>query len=118
MKGKRGGPGSSQNSSLVGNYLASDTDVIVAANIMTRFAYGDSFNNNDKQCECLMLTEDGGHEIDPTRLSYRFELFAFKSPPPPPLQRTNSLALEGVLLQDVESRNSYAWPSTQPRIQV
>lgn len=38
---------------------------------MTTYAYGESSNNIDKQIQCDLLTEDGGHDIDPTRLSYK-----------------------------------------------
>ncbi|EPB75258.1 hypothetical protein ANCCEY_05657 [Ancylostoma ceylanicum] len=52
-------------------YLASDTDILKAAEIMTTYIYGESSNDNDKEIQCDLLTEDGGHEIDPTRLSYK-----------------------------------------------
>ncbi|KAL6737004.1 hypothetical protein Aduo_010684 [Ancylostoma duodenale] len=52
-------------------YLASDTDFLKAAEIMTTYVYGESSNDNDKEIQCDLLTEDGGHEIDPTRLSYK-----------------------------------------------
>ncbi|VDK55935.1 unnamed protein product [Cylicostephanus goldi] len=71
-----------------GPYLASDTDFLKAAEIMTTYIYGESCNDNDKEIQarhkvfmahglcavaalCDLITEDGGHEIDPTRLSYR-----------------------------------------------
>ncbi|VDO99369.1 unnamed protein product [Heligmosomoides polygyrus] len=52
-------------------YLASETNFLKAAEIMTTYAYGESSNNIDKQIQCDLLTEDGGHDIDPTRLSYK-----------------------------------------------
>ena len=52
------------------NYLPSDTDFVSAANIWTNYRYGDT-NDNEKGCQCDLLTEDGGLEIDPTRLSYQ-----------------------------------------------
>ncbi|VDM73699.1 unnamed protein product [Strongylus vulgaris] len=58
-------------SSYYGNYLASDTDFLKATEIMTNYIYGESSNDNDKEIQCDLLTEDGGHEIDPTRLSYK-----------------------------------------------
>ncbi|CAJ0601742.1 unnamed protein product [Cylicocyclus nassatus] len=54
-----------------GPYLASDTDFLKAAGIMTDYIYGESFNNNDKEIQCDLITEDGGQELDPTRLSYK-----------------------------------------------
>ncbi|KAK6751236.1 hypothetical protein RB195_002922 [Necator americanus] len=52
-------------------YLASDTNILKAAEIMTTYVYGESSNDNEKEIQCDLLTEDGGHEIDPTRLSYK-----------------------------------------------
>uniref|UniRef100_A0A0K0D0N4 Amiloride-sensitive sodium channel n=1 Tax=Angiostrongylus cantonensis TaxID=6313 RepID=A0A0K0D0N4_ANGCA len=57
-------------------YLASDTNFLKAAEIMTTYAYGECSNNNDREIQilqCDLLTEDGGHEIDPTRLDYKWE---------------------------------------------
>ncbi|PIC20254.1 hypothetical protein B9Z55_025514 [Caenorhabditis nigoni] len=53
------------------NYLASDTNFLNVAEIMTSYAYGESNNANEKEIQCDLLTENGGIEIDPTRLSYR-----------------------------------------------
>uniref|UniRef100_A0A8R1HXL4 Degenerin n=1 Tax=Caenorhabditis japonica TaxID=281687 RepID=A0A8R1HXL4_CAEJA len=53
------------------NYLASDTNFLNVAEIMTSYAYGESNNANEKEVQCDLLTENGGIEIDPTRLSYR-----------------------------------------------
>uniref|UniRef100_A0A1I7XV34 Ion_trans_2 domain-containing protein n=1 Tax=Heterorhabditis bacteriophora TaxID=37862 RepID=A0A1I7XV34_HETBA len=53
------------------NYLASDTDFLTVASIVTNYAYGESSNDNDKDIQCDLLTEDSGHEVDPTRLSYK-----------------------------------------------
>ncbi|CAB3400023.1 unnamed protein product [Caenorhabditis bovis] len=55
------------------NYLPSDTNFLNVAEIMTTYAYGESNNDNDKEVQCDLLTENGGIEIDPTRLSYREE---------------------------------------------
>ncbi|CAI5455864.1 unnamed protein product [Caenorhabditis angaria] len=52
------------------NYLASDTNFLNVAEIMTSYAYGESNNDNEKEIQCDLLTENGGMEIDPTRLSY------------------------------------------------
>ncbi|XGW25236.1 hypothetical protein V3C99_006564 [Haemonchus contortus] len=51
-------------------YLASDTNFLRAAEIMTTYAYPET-SFNDKEIQCDLITEDGGHEIDPTRLSYK-----------------------------------------------
>ncbi|KAK6029273.1 hypothetical protein OSTOST_04615 [Ostertagia ostertagi] len=56
----------SQNST----YLASDTNFLRAAEIMTTYAYGET-SHDDKEIQCDLITEDGGHEIDPMRLSYK-----------------------------------------------
>ncbi|CAJ0578265.1 unnamed protein product, partial [Mesorhabditis spiculigera] len=55
----------------IGDYLASDTDILVAADILGQYLYGDANNDNDKETQCDLLTEDGGHMMDPTRLPYR-----------------------------------------------
>lgn len=57
------------------NYLASDTNFLNVAEIMTSYAYGESNNAHEKEIQCDLLTENGGIEIDPTRLSYRFVFF-------------------------------------------
>ncbi|GMT05929.1 hypothetical protein PENTCL1PPCAC_28103, partial [Pristionchus entomophagus] len=51
-------------------YLATDTDLLVAADILSAYTYGECHNNHNKEVQCDLLTEDGGHHIDPTRLSY------------------------------------------------
>lgn len=52
-------------------YLPEDTDALVCADIITEFKYGDSMNDNDKDIQCDLITEDGGHQFDPTLLSYK-----------------------------------------------
>ncbi|PAV73177.1 hypothetical protein WR25_14292 [Diploscapter pachys] len=52
------------------NYLASDTDFLQVTDIMTKFQYGEAMNDNHKEIQCNLLLEDGGLEIDPTRLTY------------------------------------------------
>ncbi|KHN70629.1 Degenerin mec-10 [Toxocara canis] len=51
-------------------YLASDTDFLYAADIYSKYFYGD-VNDNDKPIQCDLLTEDQCHNIDPTRLPYK-----------------------------------------------
>ncbi|CAD6187405.1 unnamed protein product [Caenorhabditis auriculariae] len=53
------------------SYLASDTDFLQVAGILTTYAHGESNNANEKEIQCDLLTENGGMEIDPTRLSYK-----------------------------------------------
>ncbi|CAI4226049.1 unnamed protein product [Auanema sp. JU1783] len=56
------------------NYLASDTDFLHVSKIMTTYVHGESMNDNDKEVQCDLLEEDGGLQLDPTRLSYHERL--------------------------------------------
>uniref|UniRef100_A0A0M3HPY9 Amiloride-sensitive sodium channel n=1 Tax=Ascaris lumbricoides TaxID=6252 RepID=A0A0M3HPY9_ASCLU len=51
-------------------YLASDTDFLRAVDIYSKYLFGGP-NENDKPIQCDLLTEDQGHNIDPTRLPYK-----------------------------------------------
>ncbi|KJH47593.1 hypothetical protein DICVIV_06300, partial [Dictyocaulus viviparus] len=55
----------------ISTYLASDTNFLKAAEIITTFAYGECSNDNDKEIQCDLLKEDGGLEIDPNRLDFK-----------------------------------------------
>ena len=52
-------------------YLASQVNAIDAANMVGDFPETENNNDNDKEIQCDLLTEDQGHMNDPTRLSYK-----------------------------------------------
>lgn len=52
-------------------YLASDINAINVANYVSDYPTTENVNDNDKEIQCDLLTEDEGHAIDPTRLSYK-----------------------------------------------
>uniref|UniRef100_A0AC34GTL3 Uncharacterized protein n=1 Tax=Panagrolaimus sp. ES5 TaxID=591445 RepID=A0AC34GTL3_9BILA len=53
------------------SYLAADINTINVANTVSDYLESDNVNSNDKDIQCDLLTEDEGHRIDPTRLTYK-----------------------------------------------
>uniref|UniRef100_A0A914Q6H4 Uncharacterized protein n=1 Tax=Panagrolaimus davidi TaxID=227884 RepID=A0A914Q6H4_9BILA len=58
-------------SSGVLTHLAADINIINVANTVSDYPEAENPNNNDKDIQCDLITEDEGHRIDPTRLTYK-----------------------------------------------
>lgn len=59
------------NFSGVLTHLAADINIINVANTVSDYPEAENPNNNDKDIQCDLITEDEGHRIDPTRLTYK-----------------------------------------------